>query len=155
MIRKFAITAFTISVLVGCASVPMESEQTAQQAKEFNPPADGNAGLYIYRDSSMGSALKKDIWVDNECVGESAAKVFFYKEVKGDAEHTISTESEFSPNDLVLTTESGKHYFIRQYIKMGLAVGGANLELMDEKEGKQDIMDLDMAIQGTCSGPRE
>ena len=155
MIRNIVITAFAMSILAGCASVPMESDQTAQKAKEFNPPAEGNAGLYIYRDSSMGSALKKDIWVDSECVGESAPKVFFYREVKGDEEHTISTESEFSPNDLVLTTESGKHYFIKQYIQLGLVVGGANLKLMDEADGKEDIMDLDMAIQGTCSGPRE
>ncbi|HQT31578.1 MAG TPA: hypothetical protein PLE48_11705 [Thiobacillus sp.] len=37
------------------------------------------------------------------------------------------------------------------FIKMGLFVGGAGLELVDEKEGKEDIMELDLAKQGTCS----
>lgn len=31
----------------------------------------------------------------------------------------ISTESEFSPNDLNLTADAGKNYFVRQYIKVG------------------------------------
>lgn len=76
---------------------------------------------------------------------------FFYEEVKGNAEHKISTESEFSPNDLLLKTENGKNYFIKQYLKLGVFVGGANLELVNEKEGKEDISELEMAIKGTCS----
>jgi hypothetical protein len=89
--------------------------------------------------------------VDNKCIGESAPNVFFYEEVKGNAEHKISTESEFSPNELLLKTESGKNYFIKQYLKLGVFVGGANLEQIDEKEGKKDVSELGMAIKGTCS----
>ena len=66
-------------------------------------------------------------------------------------EHKISTESEFSPNDLLVKTESGKNYFIKQYIKMGAFVGGANLKLVDEKEGKEDVAKLEMARKGNCS----
>lgn len=135
----------------GCATVPMEPKDVSTKAKSFNPPSEGNAGLYIYRDSSFGAALKKNIWVDDKCIGESAPKVFFYQDVKGNLEHKISTESEFSPNDLLLKTESGKNYFIRQYIKMGAFVGGANLELMEESEGKKAVSELEMAKKGTCS----
>ena len=118
-------------VLGGCASVPMESTQVSDQAKQFTPPAADKAGLYIYRDSNFGAALKKDIWLDGKCVGESAPMTFFYEEVAGDTEHTLSTESEFSPNDLKIGTDAGKNYFIRQYIKVGLFVGGAGLEVVD------------------------
>ena len=131
--------------------MPMESEAVSAKAKSFNPPTDGNAGLYLYRSSGVGTALKKDIRVDNKCIGESAPNVFFYEEVKGNMEHKISTESEFSPNDLLLKTESGKNYFIKQFIKMGVFVGGANLELVEEGEGKKDVSELELAIKGTCS----
>jgi hypothetical protein len=151
MLKKFVFIALVSSFLAGCASVPMESETVSAKAKSFNPPTDGNAGLYIYRSSGAGTALKKDIWVDNKCIGESAPNVFFYEEVKGNAEHKISTESEFSPNELLLKTESGKNYFIKQYLKLGVFVGGANLEQIDEKEGKKDVSELGMAIKGTCS----
>lgn len=99
----------------------------------------------------MGTALKKDIWVDGKCIGESAPNVFFYEEVKGGREHKISTESAFSPNDLRVRTENGKDYFIRQYIKMGVFVGGANSELVNNEEGKRDVSDLELARKGTCS----
>ena len=135
----------------GCATIPLEPKEASIKAKTFNPPSDGNAGLYIYRDSIFGAALKKDIWVDDKCIGESAPKVFFYENVKGNQEHKISTESEFSANNLVVKTESGKNYYIRQYIKMGAFVGGANLELMEEEEAKKAILELEMSKKGTCS----
>ncbi len=65
--------------------------------------------------------------------------MFFYEVVKGGEEHKLSTESEFSPNDLMVKTESGEDYFIKQYIKMGVFVGGANLKLVDEHEGKTAV----------------
>lgn len=107
--------------------------------------------MYIYRSGSFGGALKKDVWVDGKCIGETAPNVFFYEEVKGDKEHKVSTKSEFSPNDLLIQTKSGKHYFIRQYIKMGAFVGGAGVELIDEVEGKKTVRNIKMAKKGMCS----
>ena len=137
--------------MTGCASVPMEGMEETSIAKKFNPPVEGSSGLYIYRPSSLGGALKKDIWVDGKCIGESAPYVFFYEEVEGDKSHKVSTESEFSPNDLIVKFKSGMHYFIRQYIKFGVFVGGAALELVDEGKGKKEVSELDMATKGTCS----
>lgn len=129
----------------------MENPEETKQAKLFEAPSDGNSGLYIYRTGVLGASLKKDIWVDGDCVGESAPDVFFYTEVSGDEEHVISTESEFSPNELTLRTESGENYFIQQYIKMGAFVGGADLELVSDKQGKAAVSGLDMAKKGRCS----
>lgn len=143
----FVVAAF----LTGCASVPLADNQETVQAKSFQPPEEGQSGLYIYRDSFVGQALKKNIWVDGNCIGETSNKVFFYVTVDGDKEHRISTESEFSPNDLTLFTQSGKNYFIRQYIKMGAFVGGAGLELVSEEDGMAAVSTLNMAVQGTCT----
>ncbi|MGX5174278.1 DUF2846 domain-containing protein [Aliikangiella sp. IMCC44653] len=153
MFRKMFWGAAIISgaLLTGCASVPMESNEASNAAKEFNAPSEGNAGLYIYRAGGPGGALKKDIWVDDKCVGQSAPNVFFYEEVMGGQEHKVSTESEFSPNDLMVNTEVGKNYFINQYIKMGVFVGGANLKLVDEEVGKKAVSKLKMAVKGNCS----
>jgi len=139
------------SLLAGCATVPMESKEQTNMAKMFNPPSEGSAGLYIYRSGSFGGALKKDVWVDGKCIGETAPNTFFYEEVSGNQEHKISTESEFSPNDLLVKTDGGKNYFVKQYIKMGLFVGGAGLELVDEEKGKEAVQELTMAKKGTCS----
>ena len=151
MNNKIINSALLSLLLVGCASVPMESAQKTTAAKQFLPPADGKAGLYLYRYGSFGAALKKDIWIDGNCVGETARNTFFYEEVDASVEHKISTESEFSPNDLVLKPDSGKLYYIQQYIKFGAFVGGAGLKLVDEKEAKKQIETLNLAAKGTCS----
>ncbi|HFC8517272.1 DUF2846 domain-containing protein [Neisseria weaveri] len=139
--------------LSGCASVATAPQQQAVKLKEFQQPSEGMAGLYVYRDSFMGSGLKKDIWVDGKCLGESAPKTFFFTEVTGNQQHVLATESEFSPNFLTINTEAGKNYFVRQYIKMGVFVGGANLEQVPESKGKRDIESLNLAVNGNCSKP--
>nr|WP_320194190.1 DUF2846 domain-containing protein [uncultured Desulfobacter sp.] len=152
MLRGIVLIALVSTVLfAGCASVPMEDIKLTNEAHKFNPPSDGNAGLYIYRSGGIGTALKKDIWVDGNCIGQTAPYMFFYEEVEGDKEHKISTESEFSPNDLIIKVKSGMLYFIRQYIKLGVFVGGAGLELVDEEEGKKAVSELEMATKGDCS----
>ena len=151
MFKKIALISLISTLFAGCASVPMESVEETAKAKKFNPPSEGNSGLYIYRSGHFGGALKKDVWVNGKCIGETAPNVFFYEEVEGDKEHKITTESEFSPNDLLLNAKNGMLYFIRQYIKMGAFVGGAGLEIVDEEEGKKAVSNLSMATKGTCS----
>ncbi|MBU2894800.1 DUF2846 domain-containing protein [Colwellia sp. D2M02] len=129
----------------------MESKERSELAKQYNSPSEGKSGLYVYRSGSFGGALKKDVWLNGKCVGETAPNMFFYEEIEGNTEHKVSTESEFSPNDLLVKTESGKNYFVSQYIKMGVFVGGAGVELVDEEKGKKQVSKLDMAIKGKCS----
>ena len=42
-------TIITTATLAGCSSVPMESEEIANKAKEFNAPSQDTAGIYVYR----------------------------------------------------------------------------------------------------------
>lgn len=153
--KKFLLLIGTTILFTGCASVPMADNTLSSQAKQLNAPADGKAGLYVYRTNSpVGAALKKDIWIDGACLGESARGTFFYQQVDGDREHELATESEFSANTLTVKTEAGKNYFIQQYIKIGAFVGGANLKLIDEQTGKVEIQKLSLAQMGNCSKPK-
>lgn len=72
MHKKLALLVLTSSLFSGCASVPMESTEVSDKVKTFVPPSNGNAALYIYRSGSFGGALKKDVWVDGKCIGETA-----------------------------------------------------------------------------------
>lgn len=154
MSARTLIPLIAAALLAGCASVSMESKERSESAKRFGQPSPGTSGIYIFRSGSFGGALKKDLWIDGKCVGESAPNVFFYEEVQGDAEHTVSTASEFSPNDLIVKVVAGANYFIRQFMKLGVFVGGAGLELVNEEEGKREIVKLELASKGKCSKPR-
>ena len=77
-------------------------------------------------------------------MGETANKTYFYKEI-APGEHQISTESEFSDNAITFQAEGGKNYFARQYIKMGVFVGGANLQMVSEQEGMEEVLKCRLA----------
>ncbi|HFI9120105.1 DUF2846 domain-containing protein [Escherichia coli] len=136
----------------GGASVPLASNAENETAKSFPVPENGKAGLYVYRDSFVGKALKKDVYLDGRCLGETADRVFFYQQISTSQPHTLGTESEFSPNNLTLNVTSGKNYFVRQYIKMGVFVGGAGLEQVSESEGIRVVSkpEVKLAVPGHC-----
>lgn len=141
MFRKMLFCAAVISValLSGCASVPMAPVERDASLKTFTQPTEGKAGLYIFRNTFAGQALKKTISIDGSVIGETANKVYFFREISP-GEHTLSTESEFGNNSLNFTAESGENYYVEQYIKVGVFVGGANLRMVSEEEGKQKVL---------------
>lgn len=132
------------SYLAGCASVPMATVEEDIEKKQFNAPPSHLSGIYIYRNTNFGAALKKNIYIDGQIIGESAPMTYFYKTIKPGM-HSIATESEFSDNSLQLKTEAGKNYFIKQIIKLGVFVGGADLIPVDEIEGKNGVLECKLA----------
>lgn len=148
----FAAVILSSALLGGCASVPLASNAENATAKSFPAPESGKAGLYVYRDSFVGKALKKDVYLDGRCLGETADRVFFYQQISASQPHTLGTESEFSPNNLTLNVAPGKNYFVRQYIKMGFFVGGAGLEQVPESEGMRVVSkpEVKLAVPGKC-----
>ena len=133
-----------IFLFAGCATVPMAPAEEDEARKEFAQPATGMAGLYVFRNSNFGGALKKSIYIDGEFIGESAPMTYFYHSIEPGS-RKISTESEFSDNDLELSVEAGKNYFVQQYIKLGLFVGGAGLELVSEEAGTKGVLECKLA----------
>ena len=146
MFKKISMLSVIIvsSFLVGCASIPMASLEEDHKRKEFNSPSENKAGLYIFRNSNFGGALTKEIRIDDQPIGKSGPKTYFYRELDA-GEHKISTQSEFGYNDLILKMEAGINYFVRQYIKMGAFVGGANLKQVSEEEGKKGVLESKLA----------
>ena len=77
MFKKVILSAtiIAITLLSGCASVPMESKTQDAARKEFTKPAADKAGLYVYRNSSFGAALKKNVYLDDVLIGETTRLV--------------------------------------------------------------------------------
>ncbi|MCF7203531.1 DUF2846 domain-containing protein [Pseudomonas oligotrophica] len=136
--------ALGFAVMTGCASVPMEAPEKDQAFKAFPAPPQDQAGLYIFRDSLLGAALKKTVKIDGEVIGETAANTYFYRTVTPGS-HLLATESEFSDNTLELDAQAGKNHYVRQSIKMGLFVGGAKLTEVSDEEGRKAVMNTKLA----------
>jgi hypothetical protein len=145
----FGLSVLIAALLAGCASVPLQKSAADTARKQFSPPPPGSAGLYIYRNTQLGGALKKSVYIDGQLVGETAPMTYFYLQVP-EGERKLSTESEFSNNDLRLKVEEGRNYFVRQQIKMGVFVGGASLVEVPEAIGRQGVASCRLA---TISNP--
>lgn len=140
------VVAFSVLVcaLTGCANVQKADPSSSDYAKEFNTPPKGYAGVYLYRNFFMGCGLYKNLYIDGQYLGETDRSCFFYRLARPGL-HEIQTESEFSENSIQVNMEEGQNYFIYQWIKPGIFVGGADIELVEPEKAKEEIKKLERA----------
>jgi hypothetical protein len=124
------------ALVTGCASVPTASIERDMQTKTFAVKPD-KANIYLYRNESIGAAVKMDVELNGKAVGQTAAKTYFMLEV-APGKHTLVSKAE---NDAVLDvpTKAGKNYFVWQEVKMGLLYARNKLMLVDETTGKAGV----------------
>lgn len=136
-----ALTAFAS----GCASVNMADEHADAQRKAFAAPAAGTAGIYIYRNETMGAAVKMPVALDGQPIGETASKTYLYKEV-APGHHTVESLTGGSENKLEVNTPSGTLTYIWQEVKMGLVAAGSKLHLVSAEEGQKGVQESKLAV---------
>ena len=141
MKKLFAVVAIASS-LVGCASVNMGDAKQDAAAKTFTAPKDA-AGIYVYRNESMGGAVKMDVQIDGKAVGQTAANTFLYKEV-APGKHTVVSQAE-NTDSIEVDVKPGMLYYIWQEVKMGVLYARTKLHLVDESKGKQGVMETKLA----------
>lgn len=134
---RVAAAALALSVMAGCASVPMASPDADAQAKTFVAPSNGEANLYIYRDQTMGSAIKLPLLLDNESIGDTGPHTFAFRQIEP-GKHTITSKAEKDAT-LDFTAEAGKNYYVRQEVKMGVWAARTGLVLEDESTGENAV----------------
>lgn len=140
--HKLIAISFVAMAMVGCASVPMGDTKKDAELKTFAAKP-GVAGLYIYRNESMGAAIRMDVAVDGKNIGQTAAKTYFYTEV-APGKHTITSKAE-NTDTLEVNAVAGKLYFIWQEVKMGLMSARSKLSLVSEAEGKKGVQESQLA----------
>jgi len=140
--KKFiAISAIALS-LVGCASVNMGDAKQDASAKKFTAPKD-NTAVYIYRNESMGAAVKMDVELDGKPIGQTAAKTYLYKEV-APGKHTLSSKAE-NTDSLEIDAKPGTLLYIWQEVKMGALYARTKLHLVDAAQGQKGVLESKLA----------
>ena len=140
--KKILFAAVIASSLAGCASVPMGDAKQDAALKTFSVPAD-KAGVYIYRNESMGGAVKMDVELDGKAIGQTAANTYLYKEVVP-GKHTISSKAE-NTDSIEIEAKPGTLSYIWQEVKMGVLYARNKLHLVDESEGKKGVLETKLA----------
>lgn len=137
MKKLFAVLGLGIvfALMTGCASVPMANVQQDAAAKTFKH-TEGKANLYVYRNESLGAALKLPVIVDGKVVGDTAANTFMLLTLEP-GKHTVLSKSK--DDVLELDLQAGKNYFVWQEIKMGAFSGGTKLQQVSDAVGQKAV----------------
>ena len=138
MLKKtLALCALSVLVLAsGCASVQMASSEQDTAAKSFAVKPD-KANIYVYRNETMGAALKMPVALDGKLMGDTASKTYLLLEVNPGS-HTVVSKTE-NDSSVTLNTVAGRNYFLWQEVKMGLLMARSNLQEVDEATGKAGV----------------
>ncbi|HRP88884.1 MAG TPA: DUF2846 domain-containing protein [Edaphocola sp.] len=135
--KNILILIISMLFLTSCAS-------TFQYSKIASPNNSNNdmATIYVLRPSSFGSAIKFGIYQDEKLIGKLGPKSYLAWTVKPDGkEITIISKSE-NKDILTINPQPGKTYFIKQKVKMGIAIARTGLEFIDKSEGEIIIKKL-------------
>lgn len=128
--------------MTGCASVKMASPAADAQAKQFaSKPS--VAGIYVYRNESMGAAVKMDVAIDGKPLGQTAAKTYLYTEVPA-GQHKLTSKTE-NTSELTLDVVAGKLYYVWQEVKMGAMSARSKLQLVDDAAGQKGVGESKLA----------
>jgi hypothetical protein len=140
--KKLFASAFLIVALVGCASVPMGDEKQDAALKTFLIAPD-KSGVYVYRNESIGTAIKMDVILDGQPIGQTAAKTYLYKEITP-GKHSVTSRSE-NTDSLDIEVRPGTLTFIWQEVKMGVLYARTRLHWVGVEEGKKGVLETRLA----------
>ncbi len=124
------------SVMSGCASVPMASDEKDAAAKTFRVQP-GKSNIYVYRNESFGGVIPMTVSLDGKLAGQTGAQTYFMWELEP-APHDVKSTAENTVS-LKLNTEAGKAYYIWQEVKMGFWMARSLLQQVDEQTGRKEV----------------
>lgn len=110
--------------------------------KNFEAPAN-TAGVYIYRNESIASAVKMEVEIDGKPIGQTAAKTYLYKELSP-GKHTISSKAE-NTDSLEIDSKVGTLSYIWQEVTMGFMFARTKLHLVGDAEGQKGVLESKLA----------
>jgi len=100
-------------------------------------PIDGKAIVYLLRPSGFGTLVKMNLECDSVHIGSTKAFKYVYS-ILEPGTHTFLSKAE-NKKSLTITLESGKIYYIKQEVKMGVFFAETGLKLLDEGDGKKGL----------------
>ena len=141
--NKLFVVAVALLTLAGCASVPKGDPSVDAQLKTFQVGPD-KSGIYVYRNESFGAAVKMDVAIDGQAVGQTAANTYLYKQV-APGKHTITSKAE-NTETLEVDVKPGSNAYVWQEVKMGVISARNKLHLVDEQKGQSGVMGTALTV---------
>ena len=138
-----ALAAAALALVAACVTVPKAPQDVDLAVKQFMPPPKGRAALYVFRNESMGGAVKMSLNLDGEFLGDTGPKTFHWVPIKP-GKHTLVGKAE-NESTLEFTAKPGQSLFVWQEVKMGIFSAKNRLELVDDDRGHAGVAECELA----------
>ena len=132
-------------LLAGCAAVPLGDPAQDRALKTFASPG-AVAGVYVFRDPSLGAGKAMQIQIDGVDIGRTDAGTYLYTPLEPGL-HRMRSQAE-SVDQLDFDAPAGRLVFIRQEVSPGLFAPDARLHLVSEDVGKRGVQASRLAFVG-------
>lgn len=132
----FILAGALLMMVSACASVPLAPPEMDMKAKNMSAPKD-KALVYLYRNETMGAAIKMPVNLDGRFAGQTASKTYFMW-LLPPGKHDFASVTE-NTSTLNLDAKAGETYYIWQEVKMGMWAAGSKLQLVDKETGKKGV----------------
>jgi len=119
----------TAAGLAGCGHAPLAPASADTTAKLMQPPAQGRAVIYLFRNSPPSAGWVIPVTLDGKDMGVTGAQTYFRWEV-GPGEHMIISRT-VDWSGMVINAEAEKTYYVWQDIGVGLFVPTSELKQVD------------------------
>lgn len=139
---KIGFVIAAAALLSACASVPKGDPKLDAELKNFKPQ-EGKAGIYVYRNETMGAAIAMDVKVDGKQLGQTGANTYLFTTVEP-GQHKLVGKAE-NDSELTLDAVAGKLYYVWQEVKMGVMSARNKLQLVDEAKGQAGVKETSLA----------
>lgn len=127
------------AVMASCANGPGYDEVKAT----LPPIPKGHGRVFVYRTSSIGMAVKPDVKIDDQVVGTSEARGFFYSDQKA-GNHKISITTEWK-HESPLVVKAGEPAYVACEMRMGVLVGQVKPLQVTRETGESDIQSCSLS----------
>jgi hypothetical protein len=142
----FVILVVASFLAVGCASGPTPEAMQADVAGYTLPklPEPGKAVVYVIRPSSVGMAIRFNVFVDDKEVNSEmgftrGSQYIYFNLMPG--EHTILSKAE-NWAEVAVSAKENDIIFIQQNARMGVIMARNELVLPPDYEGKYQVKRL-------------
>lgn len=140
--KNFFVGMALVLSLVGCATVNMGDAKQDAALKNFKIAPD-KSGVYIYRNETMGAAIKMTVELDGKPIGQTAANTYLYTEVTP-GKHTFTSKAE-TDSTIEVDAAPGTLQYIWQEVKMGILGARSKLQLVDPAQGQKGVQETKLA----------
>lgn len=123
-------------LISSCATSAKISTEVSDNAKNQKVP-EGKSLVYVYRISSLGFAVGLNISLNNHMLASFYPKKFYLCTL--DPGKYVFTGNGENEDDIILTIEPNKKYYIEAKPRMGWASARIELELHDQIDGNAGV----------------